>query len=121
MILLSLALSLSLSFAFFLLFSFSPSLCRTFPIRCKKSQISKNCFSNLTHYCSILLSTFLILRTNFSLSLSLSLSLFTSPLLNEQAVFASWVPEIAELVGQPNKYAGNYHTNNFKKYVFHFV
>ena len=40
---------------------------------------------------------------------------------NAQAVFASWIPEIAELVGQPNKYAGNYHTNNFKKYVAHFV
>ncbi|XP_025017113.1 calcium-activated potassium channel slowpoke isoform X2 [Tetranychus urticae] len=33
------------------------------------------------------------------------------------AVFASWIPEITELVGQPNKYAGNYHTNPSKKHI----
>jgi hypothetical protein len=34
-----------------------------------------------------------------------------------QAVFASWIPEITELVGQPNKYAGHYQINPSKKYV----
>lgn len=36
---------------------------------------------------------------------------------NYKAVFASLIPEITDLVGRPNVYAGCYQINPVKKYV----